>query len=1406
MHRDTPGAAHRTAPEPPPLRRFGRAVAIAPRRHPYLVAPRALRRDPDGVWRIELATRPGAPLPNPRLPPDEALALITDLTRGLALLHATGHAHGALSVAAVDLTEGHRARLLVDAPPPPPALRAPEATDRGAPAADLYGVGAVLHHLLRGGAPPQGGLDTAADPFTPVPEASAPEPARALMCMLLAREAPERGTAEELLAAAVDALGASGDAALAGLGAQILAAGGPPVGQSAAQDALRAALADLYAGEGARLELVGRDREARRRLLEWLRAEVALRGIIPLWLDGRDVSLGALAGLLGLPPDADPLTVTHALTRESEPSPFAVLIDADATNGLGHRPLVDCLTMAARTAPVLVVSAQRRGTLSNEVRRVPTDPLDDDARSRLLDSLGVVGPGADALLEVWREGEVDSLDVALARLRDAVDVGALRRAPGRWQVDRTRLQRARATVWAATRPRPHLEGLDEPAIEVLAALGIAERSLTTAELAARVERPEDRCRLALAHLVRAEKARRGPDGWRSDAQTSTAAALESLAPARRRRLHARTAEDCADPAWAVFHRAASGAAVALDQRIEAARVLRARGLTEAPLELLAAPVDDEADRVRLDLARAFVHVSCGEAHAARRVLDALPLPLPAAHRVPVAAALIDLGALRRALEILRGDRTDLGGVLRARALLFTGRGDEAAALATTLVDHPDAAVAARACEVRSTAAWHRGDAEAALAAAHAGLARLGTDQPALRADLRRAEGAALLYRRDHAAALAALEQAELENRRLDRVPALVKCLNNLAMVHYALGDWDRAASALDESQLLCARLEDPVELAVATNNLGFLYLRRGALQRAERLFRRSLSEARRAGFPRVEPVAWGNLGEALLQQGDLRGAADAFTRARVVLAPIPEGNDHVELARREAQLLLARGRTPEAQDLLEMLRGRGPEALGPELGVVLRLLAECALELAPRSARALAMEAVQACARAGLRHEVALAREVLAHSLVVQGQPALAAHEADEALSTLRALGARRDADRVARFRDGLRPAPDADLAAATGRLLSRLAALFGEAPDIVTLAPHALTALIEAMGCDDALCVLCDAHRRPALTFAPEGPRAAPTGPLAEALETALLHGRAATVEGAAGAALLVPLHGHHRPLGALVVRQVRVAARPLADHLPALAATARLLATAVERDRLRGEDAFRGAQLAGLVRHLVGPLRRLSAHAQALPDAPIEGVPHLAARLVDGARLLGALVDDTLALTRIDEVGEGGPPVRLDVALLVAQRLERLCGFVQQRRVRLECDTPPDLPSAHTLGGWATAVLDHLLRGALRVSRRGDRVRVAARLRDDAGPILGEASPHELAWPPLQPAAGHPFVEISVEAWAPAQAGRRRDLTAVRRCVERLGGRAWRDPDDGGRTSFTLPTAVQTPEALTP
>ncbi|MCA9559875.1 MAG: sensor histidine kinase, partial [Myxococcales bacterium] len=71
-----------------------------------------------------------------------------------------------------------------------------------------------------------------------------------------------------------------------------------------------------------------------------------------------------------------------------------------------------------------------------------------------------------------------------------------------------------------------------------------------------------------------------------------------------------------------------------------------------------------------------------------------------------------------------------------------------------------------------------------------------------------------------------------------------------------------------------------------------------------------------------------------------------------------------------------------------------------------------------------------------------------------------------------------------------------------------------------------------------------------------------------------------------------------------------------------------------------------------------------------------------------------------------------------------------------------------------------------------------------------------------HELAWPPLQPAAGHPFVEISVQAWAPAPARSRADLTAVRRCVERLGGRAWRDPHDGGRTSFTLPTAVRTIE----
>ncbi len=553
-------------------------------------------------------------------------------------------------------------------------------------------------------------------------------------------------------------------------------------------------------------------------------------------------------------------------------------------------------------------------------------------------------------------------------------------------------------------------------------------------------------------------------------------------------------------------------------------------------------------------------------------------------------------------------------------------------------------------------------------------------------------------------------------------------------------------------------------------------------------------------------AAWLALSEALEGCGDLEGARAALESAEAE----PGLGDSTTL--RRAELALAQGNLADALELTEgLVPSAGPQ--GPS-GRTLRIRALAQLDADPESAARLARAASLAHVRAAQPHGAALARLIGARAMLLCGRHAEAALEAEEAAAALTDAGAIGAAAEARALRESIRPdAHDTRRARHRAGLLA-LAEEVGRALPLATLVPSALARVADIASCDRAALLLCDGRGVVHRAFTHGFVEGAP-GYSASLVAEVVRSGRRAVVDDAQEVEAYalrasirdahirfvcgVPVHGRMGVMGVLYADGQSAAAEP---DLEVLEAVSRLLGTALESARLIGAERERGDKVGTLFRTLRPFLDRIREDQAALLSGDVSAVRQAGERVRQIALDMSQVVNDTIALARIEEGHDPGTPVRVDVGEVVRRRVEALSHDAQGREVTLAARIPDGLPSAHTVREYLDLALNRTLLAALSRATPREEVRLAVALRADPGPapVGGDVVEPlmQSSLPALRPRDGAAFVEVRVAASAAAEDAAALGLFEVRRCVQHLGGRAWLEASELPSLAFTVPTEV--------
>ncbi|HKF75752.1 MAG TPA: HAMP domain-containing sensor histidine kinase [Candidatus Dormibacteraeota bacterium] len=170
----------------------------------------------------------------------------------------------------------------------------------------------------------------------------------------------------------------------------------------------------------------------------------------------------------------------------------------------------------------------------------------------------------------------------------------------------------------------------------------------------------------------------------------------------------------------------------------------------------------------------------------------------------------------------------------------------------------------------------------------------------------------------------------------------------------------------------------------------------------------------------------------------------------------------------------------------------------------------------------------------------------------------------------------------------------------------------------------------------------------------------------------------------------------------------------------------------------RLSANEARRRGFLADVTHELRTPLSVIRGQAEAIADGIYPGDADHVAPIVDAARTLEALVEDlrTLALSDTGNLGLSREDVDLDG--LVHDTVAAFAATAEAAGIALTGDVDPAAATAHLDPARIRRVLSNLVSNALRHTRTGGSVRVAAR--PDGGSVVvtvadtGEGIPPEL------------------------------------------------------------------------
>ncbi len=187
-------------------------------------------------------------------------------------------------------------------------------------------------------------------------------------------------------------------------------------------------------------------------------------------------------------------------------------------------------------------------------------------------------------------------------------------------------------------------------------------------------------------------------------------------------------------------------------------------------------------------------------------------------------------------------------------------------------------------------------------------------------------------------------------------PAVSEILNNLGVIHLAMGEYDEALVAHQQSLVLREATLGPdhPDVALSLNNLGNVHTARADYEQARRTHERSLS-IREAAFGPDHPslaASLSNVGSVLNKQGEYAQALEAHRRALAILEQA-QGPEHLDVAAVLNNVGItyeSMGRYEQARQAHERALGIIEKAHGPDhasmalslnnLGIVLRELGE----------------------------------------------------------------------------------------------------------------------------------------------------------------------------------------------------------------------------------------------------------------------------------------------------------------------------------------------------------------------------------------------------------------------------------------------------------------------------------
>ena len=236
--------------------------------------------------------------------------------------------------------------------------------------------------------------------------------------------------------------------------------------------------------------------------------------------------------------------------------------------------------------------------------------------------------------------------------------------------------------------------------------------------------------------------------------------------------------------------------------------------------------------------------------------------------------------------------------------------------------------------------------------------------------------------------------------------------------------------------------------------------------------------------------------------------------------------------------------------------------------------------------------------------------------------------------------------------------------------------------------------------------------------------------------------------------------------------------------------------IATCMEKKELLDElDSF-----AHTVAHdLRGPLTTLNGRIE-LAELMLGEADEATLRLhfaaaADSARRLGSIIDSLLVLAGVRR--ETVVPSPLDMAVIVAEAIDRLSGLIHQKCAHIE--KPDSWPAAIGHAPWVIEVWVNYISNAVSYGGPSPQITLTAENRpekrcarfwvEDNGPGLDEAAQEKLFVP---------FASISTARTS----GHGLGLSIVRRIVEKLGGQVGvvSSPGAGARFWFELPANSST------